>query len=377
MTEIAAALARPCRLLILDEPTAALTPREAARLFAELRRRREAGTSVIYISHRLEELAQICDRVSVLRDGLVVATLPAARTSSDELIRPMVGRAIDDARPASRRAPSDGLALEVLGLSAGVARDVTFAARRGEILGLAGLMGAGRTETLRAIFGADDRAAGTVKVDGAPLPPRDPRVSVARGLGFVTEDRKAEGLLSSLSLAANVTIASWPRLRGRLGSLRVDEARAATTRWIEQLGIRTRGTEQAIEELSGGSQQKALIARWLEAGARVLLLDEPTRGIDPGARHDLYRLLWRLANEGRTLIVASSDQRELLLLCDRIVVLSRGRVSAILERDQASEEALTGAAFAGHLAGESAATAAPSPPTPTPRGALSSRGASA
>jgi len=365
LVEIAAALARPCRLLILDEPTAALTRTETDLLFAEIRRLRAAGTTVVYISHRLEEIGEIADRVTILRDGVLMATLPAATTPADALIHLMVGRAVDERRPSARRPPQQEVALRVVGLRAGAAvRDVSFEVRRGEILGLSGLMGAGRTETLRAIFGADRRDAGEIFVsdDGTSgvtaVPMRGPAEAVRRGLAFVTEDRKAEGLLPPLPLAANLTLARLGAVADRFGFLRRADERNTADVWRKRLAIRSAGAGQPAGELSGGNQQKVIIARWLFRGSEIFLFDEPTRGIDVGARNEIYRLLWELADDGKAVVVASSDLRELLLLCDRIVVLSRGLVSGSFERPAFCQAALTAAAFAEHRSPRAAATAA-------------------
>jgi ribose transport system ATP-binding protein len=355
LVEIAAALiegphAAPCRLLILDEPTAALTRGETDRLFAHVRRLRSAGTTIVYISHRLEELSEIADRVTVLRDGAVVATARAAALPPAELVRLMVGRAVESA-PGPAAAGGGAVALQVRNLCVPPAvRDVSFELRRGEILGLAGLMGAGRTETLRAIFGADRRSAGEIRVGGASEPAviASPADAVRQGLALVTEDRKAEGLLLPRPVRENVALGHERRFGARFGILHPRDERGGVAQWIERLSIRCTGPDQPAGELSGGNQQKVLIARWLTKGPQVLMFDEPTRGIDVGARREIYRLLRSLADGGHAVLIVSSDLNELMQLCDRIAVLSLGVLCATFERNRFDQEALLTAALSRH-----------------------------
>jgi ribose transport system ATP-binding protein len=350
LVEIGAALSRDCRVLILDEPTAALTHAETELLFAQVRRLRAAGTTVVYISHRLDEIAAIADRVSVLRDGVLVGTGEARDMPADEIVRLMVGRDLqhDGRARAGRRSE---VALRVVGLRAAPAvRDVGFELNRGEILGLAGLMGAGRTETVRAIFGADRRDAGEIYVGGSLLPAdlRSPRDAVRLGMALVTEDRKSEGLLAPRPIRENVTLGHLPRLARRLGLVRAPDERGVAAHWIERLGVRCAGPEQPVGDLSGGNQQKVLIARALLRDPAVLMFDEPTRGIDVGARHEIYRLLASLAEAGKAIVVVSSDLKELMELCDRIAVLSLGVLVATFERSRFDQEAIMTAALSRH-----------------------------
>jgi ribose transport system ATP-binding protein len=358
LVEIAAALvdaprATPCRLLVLDEPTAALTRTETAHLFAHVRRLRATGTTIVYISHRLEELAEVADRVTVLRDGALVATAAASALAPRELVRLMVGRAVDET-PRDRAAAHGGeIVLRAAGLTAPPAvLDVSFELRRGEILGLAGLMGAGRTETLRAIFAADERASGDIYLGGSSTPAviRSPVDAVRHGLALVTEDRKAEGLLLPRPVRENVALASERRFGARSGIVWPADERRGAQAWIERLSIRCTGPEQPAAELSGGNQQKVLIARWLAKDPQVLMFDEPTRGIDVGARREIYRLLWTLADAGKSILVVSSDLHELMLLCDRIAVLSLGVLCATFERSRFDQETLLTAALSRHRA---------------------------
>ncbi len=353
LVEIAAALAYPARLVILDEPTAALGPVETRHLLELLGRLKGEGRTFLFISHRLEEIAAVADRVSVLRDGILVATRDVAGTLPAEMIREMirlmVGRQLDEQHGESVRPAPGGVMLQVAGLCAGTAvRDVSFEVRAGEILGLAGLMGAGRTETLRAIFGAGPKEGGAIKVHGQLVAVRSPSEAVARGLALITEDRRAEGLLLPMGIAENVSLAHLSAFTGRWGLWRSGAERAAAEEWRRKLAIRSRDIHQPIGELSGGSQQKAIVARWLLRDPDILLLDEPTRGIDVGARGEIHQLAREFAARGKAVVVASSDMRELMQLCDRITVLSLGRTAATFDRPDFSEAALLTAALIHH-----------------------------
>jgi ribose transport system ATP-binding protein len=352
LVEIATALARRCDVLLLDEPTAALNPRETETLFAQMAELRAAGTALVLITHRLEEVARIGDRISVLRDGRLVATRPAGELEKDEIVRLMVGRPLADA--TARPSPtSDDVALRVEGLSGARFRDVTFEVRKGEILGLAGLMGAGRTEVLRAVFGADRAASGRVFVGPGSTPARiaGPSDAVRLGLALLTEDRKTQGLLLPSSVRANVTLGSLSRAAGPFGNVHasVEDGLARTA--VESLAVRARSLDQPVAELSGGNQQKVLLGRALLQDPAVLLVDEPTRGVDVGARAEVHRLLLALAGRGKAIVVASSEIDELFALADRILVLARGRVTASFRRGEWSAELVMAAAV----------TAAPEP----------------
>jgi ribose transport system ATP-binding protein len=352
LVEIAAGLARRCDVLILDEPTAALTGAETEHLFAQIAALRAAGTAVLYISHRLEEIRRIADRVTVLRDGRRVATRPAAEFPLDEIVRLMVGRELGHAF-ARRPHPRGPVALEVRGLRrAPAVRDVSLTLHRGEILGLAGLMGSGRTETVRAIFGADRPDAGEIRLHGAAAPARirSPRDAVRQGLALLTENRKEQGLLLPLAVRANITLPALRRFASPAGWLRRGAETDAAGRWIGALSIRCRDAEQHVADLSGGNQQKVVIARWLLRDCDVLIFDEPTRGIDVGARFEIYKLLDDLAAQGKAVLVVSSDLPELLALCDRIAVMSAGRIAATFARDAWSEDQIMAAALSGYLA---------------------------
>jgi len=350
LVEIAAGLAGRCDLLILDEPTAALTDAEVALLFTRIRELRAAGSAVLYISHRMEEIQQIADRITVLRDGRVVGTRDSADTGLDEIIRLMVGRDLGEMHQPSRR-EAGKVALRVEGLARGQAvRDVSFAVREGEILGFAGLMGSGRTETMRAIFGADRPDAGQVFLGGSERPARirSPRDAVRLGLALLTEDRKQQGLLLPLPIRCNVTLARLREVAWLGTFLRPAEEEAVTRRLVRMLGLACRSPEQRVAELSGGNQQKAVIARWLYRDCRVLLFDEPTRGIDVGAKFEIYKLLGELAGRGKAIVVVSSDLLELMGLCDRIAVMSAGRLAATFARGTWTQDKIMQAALSGY-----------------------------
>ena len=349
MVEIAAGLSRRCRVLALDEPTASLTDNEIELLFAQIRKLKADGVGVVYISHRIEEVMRIADRVTVLRDGKVISTSPTSELSVGDIIRMMVGR--DLAQEQLRHAGQTGeLALRVVGLTRGdKVRDVSFEVYRGQILGLAGLMGSGRTEIMRALFGADRADAGRVYIGGAnkPVKIRTPRDAVRNGIAFLTEDRKEQGLLLNLAVRANISLT---RLRSvsRFGWMDIPKERSVASRYIDALSLRCSSTEQTVDELSGGNQQKVVIAKWLYRNSDVLIFDEPTRGIDVGTKFEIYRMLGELADEGKAVIFVSSDIKELMAVCNRIMVASAGRLAAAFEAGQWSREKIMAAALSGY-----------------------------
>jgi len=359
MVEIAAGLSRQCRILALDEPTASLTDSEVELLFAQIARLRNAGVGIIYISHRIEEVLGIADRVTVLRDGQFVATHMAEDLTRDDVIRLMVGRdlAQEDLAPGGTRGD---VALRVVGLCGGdKVRDVSFEAYRGEILGVAGLMGSGRTEAMRLIFAADPLETGEIYLYGeqVPTPLRTPREAVRRGIALLTEDRKEQGLFLPLSVRANITITHLDDA-SRLGWVDGARERTVTRQYAKALGIRCASTEQSVEHLSGGNQQKVVIAKWLYRNCDILIFDEPTRGIDVGAKLEIYRMLADLAQQGKAILFISSDLKELMAICNRIMVLSAGRVAETFARGRWSEEQIMAAAFSGYVSGESSPNAA-------------------
>ena len=349
MVEIARSLIGDCHVLILDEPTAMLTEREVELLFARIEALRQQGVAIIYISHRLEELKRVAQRVAVLRDGKLVCIEPIQRYSSEQLVSLMVGRELGEHIEAQDRHIGVPL-LRVSGLGRGdKVNDVSFEVHAGEVFGLCGLVGAGRTELLRLIYGADRADRGTVAL-GDPLRVQridSPMAAVRHGIALVSEDRKGEGLLLSESVSANLVLGNLKEV-SRGGLLDKDGERQLAERLVETLRIRTAGVQQAVCELSGGNQQKVVIGRWLERDCQVLLFDEPTRGIDVGAKLDIYALLAELARQGKALVVVSSDLRELMLICDRIGVLSAGGLVDTFERSSWSQDQLLAAAFSGY-----------------------------
>ena len=336
LVEIARALVTEPKVIVFDEPTSSLSAHDVEHLFQIIGRLRDAGLGIIYISHFLEELRRIADRYTVLRDGAAVGSGVLCEASESEIISMMVGRSVDELFPAVAHTPGDVL-LSLEGLS-GVKspQDVTLTVRRGEILGIAGLVGAGRTELLRCVFGLDRVRRGAVRVAGV-LHGSNAAAGIRAGLGLVSEDRKGEGLALARSIADNLTLS---RLKpySRLGWLNLSRRETAVRHWMRRLEIKARAPEQAVGELSGGNQQKVAIARVLHQEAEVFLLDEPTRGIDVGAKVEIYRSMGQLAAEGKAVIFVSSYLPELLAVCDRVAVMARGQVRAVRSSDQWTEE---------------------------------------
>jgi len=339
MVEIAKALSFKSRVLIMDEPTASLTNTEIAELFRIIRGLQAQGVGIVYISHKMDELKQISDRVTVMRDGQYVGTVPTAETSMDAIIKMMVGRTLFE---TARGVATDGageLLLDVRHLNRGrTVRDVSFTARRGEILGFAGLMGAGRTEVARAVFGADPLDSGEIWVKGRRVDISHPRHAVRAGIGYLSEDRKRYGLALGLSLATNALLASLSRFRGPLGWMRDGGIRAVAEGNVKTLNIKTPGIGQKVQFLSGGNQQKVVIAKWLNRDCDVLIFDEPTRGIDIGAKQEIYKLLNDLAQEGKAIIMISSELPEILRMSHRILVMCEGRITGELDGAHATQE---------------------------------------
>jgi ribose transport system ATP-binding protein len=349
LLEIAAGISQRCEVLILDEPTAALTDPEIELLFRQIAELKSAGTAVLYISHRMEEIRRISDRISVLRDGRLIATRDTAGFPLDEIVRLMVGRDLGEALRAPA-GPAGEVALRVRDLRAGKAvRGVSFEVRRGEILGFAGLMGSGRTETMRAVFGADPHEAGEIQLRGKPAKIRSPRDAVRQGLALLTENRKEQGLLLPLTVRANITLNRLGAVSKAGGWVMRAREKAAALAWSDKLSVRCGSVEQPVAELSGGNQQKVVMARWLFRDGDILIVDEPTRGIDVGAKFEIYQLLSRLADQGKAIIVVSSDLRELMGLCDRIAVMSAGRVADTYSRGEWTQERIMASALSGYL----------------------------
>ncbi|TMV83487.1 sugar ABC transporter ATP-binding protein [Thioclava sp. BHET1] len=335
LIEIAKALALDAKLLILDEPTAALGGAETEALFEQIRKLRAEGVGIIYISHRMEEIRRITDRIVVLRDGERVQEFADSATPVRKVVESMVGRPLERMFPTLPK-PQDRVVLEVEGLTSPVGdyQDVSFSVRAGEILGIAGLVGAGRTELVRALSGADPVASGTVRLDGSPLPLGRPAEAIRRGVVMVPEDRKLQGLVVEHTIGENLVYANLDRLGSRWLMPRRKTAFAREA--IRAFGVKGRA-EQSASDLSGGNQQKVVIAKWLSRMPRVVVLDEPTRGIDVGARSGIYDIIVGLAREGVALIVVSSDLEEVLGVSGRILVLAQGRQAGILSREDAND----------------------------------------
>jgi ribose transport system ATP-binding protein len=351
LVEIAGALAQNCRLLILDEPTAALTDPEIERLFGNIRKLQAEGVGVIYISHRMDEIGVIADRTTVLRDGRRISTHPAKEVKAADLVRDMVGHDLPERKSGGARGAGE-VALRVRDLRAGESvQGVSFDLRRGEILGLAGLIGSGRTETLRAIFGADPKDGGEVFLGNSAgaLQIREPGDAVRVGIGMVPEDRKLDALLLAQSVRVNTTLATLPRHSRHGGWLDVGAETDTTSQLSRRLDVRSASVEQPVSELSGGNQQKVVISRWLARDCGVLLFDEPTRGIDVAAKDMIYQLLRELAAQGKAIVFVSSELAELMAVCDRILVMSAGRIVEEFLPGQWTQEAITHAAFSGYL----------------------------
>jgi len=351
MVEIAKALAEGAAIVIMDEPTSALSDSEVARLFRVIADLRRAGTTVVYISHKMNEVFTLADQVTVLRDGQFVATAARRETSPDQVVRWMVGREIAALNyvphPIAEQAVLEVESLSLpspRGSGRPSLRDLTFSVRAGEVLGVAGLLGAGRTELLETIFGAGpSRPAGTIRLDGRPVRFTHPDKAIKAGIAMVTEDRKTLGLFDRMTVAENITIRRLPELT--VGPLVDPRAENRAVAWsIKELAIKTPGGNVPVTSLSGGNQQKCILARWLLIEPKVLLLDEPTRGIDVGAKAEIYQLIRRLASQGRAIIMTSSELPELLAVSDRIIVLCEGRITAEIPRAQATEEAIMHAA---------------------------------
>jgi rhamnose transport system ATP-binding protein len=341
MVGMARALSQDCRLLIMDEPTASLSERETRTLFALIRQFRQSGVSVLYVSHRLDEIFQLSDRVTVFRDGKHVATNPIAEMCREKLIQQMVGRELSstDAHLASNRPPASGQALlQVKNLSrAGVFHDVSFDVRAGEIVGMAGLVGAGRSEVARCIFGADAFDSGQILIDGSPLRGKSVREAMNRGIAMVPEDRQHQGLVLQLPVGTNLSLAILKNLT-RFGFISSKGERETVARLMKDLLVKADGPAVPAQTLSGGNQQKLVLGKWLATRPRLLILDEPTRGVDVGAKAEVHRLIRKLADDGIAVLVISSDLPEVLAISDRILVMREGSIAGELSRAAANQE---------------------------------------
>ncbi|UAJ78443.1 sugar ABC transporter ATP-binding protein [Leifsonia sp. ZF2019] len=349
--EIAKAVSLDARLLIMDEPTAALSGVEVERLFAVARSLRDEGRGIVFISHRFDEVFSLCDTITVMRDGSYVSSDPTAKVSEDEIVRRMVGRDVTELFPKQETVIGEPL-LEVRGLTAaGVFSDVDVTVRSGEIVALAGLVGAGRSEIARAVFGVDGYESGTVRLAGRVIPKRRPTAAMAAGLALVPEDRRKQGLVLEESVARNSTLAIRTRL-SKLGLIRNASENASARVWASRLQLKTNALDTLVGTLSGGNQQKVVLGKWLSTEPRVLIIDEPTRGIDVGTKAEVHRLLSELAGRGMGILMISSELPEVLGMADRVLVVREGRITAEFDRADADAENVM---FAATHAAEEAA----------------------
>ncbi len=350
MVEIAKALSVNARIIVMDEPSATLTDHELETLFGLIKLLRRGGIGVVYISHRLEELFAIAQRVTVMRDGKHIATHEIFDVTREGLIRMMVGREVSEERPEEDRS-FGAERLRVEGLSRrGAFQDVSLSLRAGEIVGLTGLVGSGRTEVARAVFGADRPDAGKIWVDGEPVRIRSPREAIAHGIGFLTEDRKNQGLVLMMSVRENITASNLPAL-GPGPFILPRRERPIARRFVEELRVKTPSIEQLVRNLSGGNQQKVVLAKWLFTESKVLIFDEPTRGIDVGAKAEIYKIIRDLAAAGTAVLVISSELPEILMLCDRVLVMHEGRIRGEIEGIGATQEDIMRLATGGGRTG--------------------------
>ena len=351
MIEMAAALSQDVRVVLMDEPTASLTPSEVSHLFTNMRRLRDQGVAIVFISHRLEEVFEICDRVSVLRDGEFIGERDPKTATIDEIIRLMVGRPLSALFEKQADAGYGQTMLEVQHLSRTKKfDDISLEVRAGEIVGLAGLVGAGRTDVGRALFGMLDTDSGEIRLAGKPLKIKSPREAMAHGLVYVPEDRQHHGLLMPMTISQNMTLSILERLAPR-GWLRDQMERDVTHEYVQKLRIMLRNVRQAVRELSGGNQQKVVLSKWLLTQPKVLILDEPTRGIDIGAKAEVHRLMGELAAQGLAILMISSELPEILAMSDRIVVMREGRIVARFDKQAATQEHIIAAATGQVLEG--------------------------
>jgi ribose transport system ATP-binding protein len=344
MVEIAKALSLNAKLLIMDEPTSALSKNEIDQLFSVIQALKDKGVSIIYISHHLEEVFEICDRGTVLRDGNYVATIDPKQTSKDELIQLMVGRTLDQQYPKVKAKRGDEV-LRVENLNRkGVLKDINFSAYAGEVLGISGLVGSGRTELVKAIFGADPIDSGRIFIYGKEVQITSPQSAIAAGMGLLPEDRKYEGLVLKLSVKQNVSMASLTKLL-KQGMLQLNIEKSKVLDFVDKLRILTPSIEKEVQNLSGGNQQKVVLAKWLASQSRILIFDEPTRGIDVGAKVEVYNLMNELVKNGVAVIMVSSEMPEILGMSDRIMVIHQGELACVLNCEEATQEKILSAAM--------------------------------
>lgn len=339
MVEIMKAINRDSNIIAFDEPTASLSDNEIDLLFKIIRELKAEGKVIFYVSHRMNEIAQVAQKVIIFKDGRLVDVVDQATTSEDQMIRLMVGRSLGDIYDElpHNKTPGEAI-LEVEHLCTPYVNDVSFTAHRGEILGFAGLVGAGRTEVMRALFGLDPVYNGTIRLEGSAVAPKSPAQALALGFAMVPEDRKMQGILPNISVRGNITISMLKSLRNKIGFLMTDKEEEIAQKDIKDLNIKTPNSEKLIAQLSGGNQQKVILARWLETRPKILILDEPTKGIDVGAKAEFYRIITECAQQGMAVIVISSELPEVIGLSDRILVMREGRITGELHRGEFTEE---------------------------------------
>ncbi|MDR0363024.1 MAG: sugar ABC transporter ATP-binding protein [Planctomycetota bacterium] len=350
LVEIAKALSADCKVLIFDEPTATLSPKDSGRLFDIIRQLKSEGIGIIYISHHLNEIYEVADRLTVLRNGETIGTRNVDGTTIPEIVKMMVGRSMESEYPFSEDVrPNEKVIFETRNLQfKGSAHKVSFQLHEGELLGISGLVGSRRTETLRALFGADPKIAGEVFIHGERFDIRSPRDAVAAGLSLLTEDRKSQGLILDMPLFQNTTMAALDKASAH-GFMDRREERRATEQYVAELSIKTPSIQQLCRNLSGGNQQKAVLAKWLYRDSRIIFFDEPTRGIDVGAKYEIYLLLWDLIAGGKGVLIVSSDLNELMGVCHRILVFSNGKIAGEIARKDFSQEKILGYAYQEYL----------------------------
>ncbi len=348
LVEISRALSMECKVLILDEPTSSLTDKEIARLFALIRKLKKQGIAVIYISHKLEEVLAVCDRVTALKDGETTGTKPISEVTKEDMVSMMIGRSLNQYYPVRENAARDEILFEAKKLHAGKqVRNVSFQVHKGEILGMAGLVGAGRSETVRAIFGADKLESGELYLNGKRIYNRAPSTAIQNKIAFVTEDRRNEGLVMTMSVRGNTTLASFKTFTNRMHVMNGKKEREIAQSYIDKMRTRTAGMEQKVVHLSGGNQQKVVISKWLNTEAELYIFDEPTRGIDVGAKSEIYQLIAGLARDGKGIIVISSELPEVMGISDRIVVMHEGKIAGEIKKEDFSEKAIMTLAVGG------------------------------
>lgn len=337
LVEIAKSLSQDVKVMIMDEPSAALTNSELQYLFEIVKTLKQEGMAILYISHRMEEIFQLCDKVSVFRDGHYIKTMDVKDTTQEELIRLMVNRELNDTFPEF--IPDRGeKVLEVQNVCTELLKDVSFEAYRGERLGFAGLVGAGRTETARAVYGADKMQKGEIRIKGRPVNIQSPEDAIKHGIALIPEDRKQQGLFLNMSVKDNISFVYAPRITNVLGLINRNKEEEACRQQIEKLTVKTPTMRQLVKNLSGGNQQKVILGKWLLMNCDIIIFDEPTRGIDVGAKQEIYELINELARQGKAVILISSELPELMGMSDRVIVMAEGRISGELKKEQIHQE---------------------------------------